>query len=506
MRKVIDIETNTLLAKMLDFSSFPYKLLPSAKLHVVVIRDVDTDQVDVAEGKEITREWMQQKLDGCTELIHHNGIKFDLVALQLFGVLDYRVGYLNETDTLFGKPVVLTDTLIWSRLFNPDRYGGHSLHEWGKRTGYDKMDFRGRLIEIGALSKDDPKGAEFETFHPIMTEYCIDDTLVGKNTYLKLIEEREDYAGWNLPIKMEHKLADLAIRRESLGFWFDKEAAVKCVADLTQKMEELQAKVNPMLPPKPMTKTEIKGYTPPKNQLTKAGVLTAHMKNFIARIEADLYENDGDFSIGYKGKLYKIPFTDPVETHVEADISHLDHVKSTLIYNYGWEPTEWAERDFTKDSKKVSLPYQKRIEALTRWFEATMGGKYKEHRLDMAMEDYRCNTVEDLWYVLTDRLKDNFPVRLPTSPKVRVGVEKNLCPALINLGEKVSFAADFALYLTYKHRKSCIAGGEIEDMDFDEEVPNTGYLASYREIDGRIPTPAIEIGAATGRYRHIGVN
>ena len=42
-------------------------------------------------------------------------------------------------------------------------------------------------------------------------------------------------------------------------------------------------------------------------------------------------------------------------------------------------------------------------------------------------------------------------------------------------------------------------------MDFDEEAPNTGFLSMYREVDGRVATPAIEIGAATNRYRHIGV-
>ena len=39
-----------------------------------------------------------------------------------------------------------------------------------------------------------------------------------------------------------------------------------------------------------------------------------------------------------------------------------------------------------------------------------------------------------------------------------------------------------------------IAGGDIDDMDFDEEAPNTGFLSMYREIDGRVATPAIEIG------------
>jgi hypothetical protein len=59
--------------------------------------------------------------------------------------------------------------------------------------------------------------------------------------------------------------------------------------------------------------------------------------------------------------------------------------------------------------------------------------------------------------------------------------------------------------LTYKHRRNSIAGGGIEDIDFDAEAPPSGYLAQYREVDCRIPTPAIEVGASTTRYKHIGV-
>ena len=56
-----------------------------------------------------------------------------------------------------------------------------------------------------------------------MVEYCEDDTMVTKNTFTTLLSEIGVYKGWNQAIKMENKLADLAIRRESLGFWFDKD-------------------------------------------------------------------------------------------------------------------------------------------------------------------------------------------------------------------------------------------------------------------------------------------
>ena len=129
-RLVVDIEANNLLANMLDFSTLPYKMNSDARLWCVVARDVDTDEVTSltsTQGNTITKEQVKAAFEGCTEIIAHNGIKFDFIALDLFGVLDYEVGYLNQPDKLFGQDVKITDTLIRSRLFNPDRYGGHSL-------------------------------------------------------------------------------------------------------------------------------------------------------------------------------------------------------------------------------------------------------------------------------------------------------------------------------------------------------------------------------------------
>lgn len=504
--KIIDIETSSLLENMLDHSSFPYKLKPDAKLHVVVIRDAYTDELFVAEGKDITKEWMKESLKGCKYLVQHNGVKFDLIALRLFGVLDYSVGYLEEPDTIFGEEVKILDTLILSRLFNPDRFGNHSLESWGQRTGCAKMDFRGELIKRGIIPKDSPKGFEFKNYTPLMTEYCILDTEVGKRTFFALLKEKSEYDGWEKAIKMEHKLADLAINRESLGFWFDKDLAVKCVEDLTQKMEELQNKVNPLLPPKPMTKTELNNFTPPNTQFLKSGKPSTHIIKFANRVGAKILENEEEkYFIEFEDKRYELPFNLPLKTHIPADISNLDHVKMTLTDIHGWNPTEWAIRDFTKDSKKISLPYEKRVAAFERWLKETTEGKYKKLRLEMAFKDYKVKDVESLYEKIKEKLNEDYPVRLPTSPRVRVGIEKELCPNLTALGDKVEFAKDFALFLTYKHRKSSIAGGELEDVDYDDEYPTSGYLSMYREEDGRVPTPAIEIGASTNRYRHIGV-
>lgn len=330
---------------------------------------------------------------------------------------------------------------------------------------------------------------------------CTQDTLANVAVFTHLWEQFIAYPGWRQAMRMESKLADLGLRREMFGFWFDRDLAVKCVEELTELMEEHKNKVNPLLPPKPMNKTELKPFTPPKNQLTKAGALTSHMRKFLERLETEAQvAEDMSMAFEYDGKVFPIPCPVPVKTHTEPDISNLNHVKTHLI-NLGWDPTEWRERDLTKDAKKVNLSFEKRVEALDRYLEQTLQeGLYKKQRLEIL--DLPESSLRDS---LVERLKGDFPVRVPTSPSVRVGVAKEVCPNIIKVGEKVEFANDFSLYLTYKHRKSSIAGGQLEDVDYDEEYPTSGFLANYRQEDHRIPTPAIEIGATTFRYRHISI-
>jgi hypothetical protein len=476
---------------MLDFRSFPYKMKESSKLWCVVIRNAGTDEYVSAVGDAITKEWFQTTLSDAEVVVAHNGLKFDFIALKLFGVFDYTIGHFGKKDTLFGREMMFVDTLLLSRLFNPDRYKGHSLEAWGDRLGFEKMDFRAALIERELLDTKAPKGLEFTFWSDIMLDYCIQDTKVNREVLLDLLQEWSSHDKWFQAIRIETKLADIAIRRESLGFKFDKELALECLADLTQKMAEITAEINPILPMKKLNTTQLKFFTPPANQMTKKGELTKHMENFVTRIGAEaVRDEDNNWLVNYKESQFKLPITSPVEIYGIATIDDLDHVKMYLIH-LGWEPSEWRERDLTKDVKKQNLSYEKRVDALNRWWKDTVNGKYKKQRIDILGGDEKY-----IYDSLLFRLSQDRPVRVPTSPTIRVGVEKNLCPNLEKLGSEVDFAARFALYLTYKHRKSSIAGGDIEDMDFDEEAPNTGFLSAYREEDGRIGTPAIEIGAA----------
>ena len=199
---VIDIESNDFTENLLDFSSFPYKFLPKAELWCVVIRDLDTGEEWCAEGKEITKEWMKTTLEPFYYIIAHNGIKFDFPQLMLFGVLDYRVGYLDEPDTCFGRECRWLDSLILSRLANPDR-GGHSLAIWGRRVGEYKDEYRQQCIEAGYIDKDDPDGQEFKAYNPLMLPYCKQDCKTNAKVFKAIMKEfmAVSYTHLTLPTK-----------------------------------------------------------------------------------------------------------------------------------------------------------------------------------------------------------------------------------------------------------------------------------------------------------------
>lgn len=494
----VDIETSGLLSDMVDYSSMPYKLKTDAKIWVISVCDISENKVVSLSNDNITRESVEELLRPYDTIVLQNGLSFDLPALQLFGLIDYKIGYLGERDLLNGKEVRILDTLIMSRFINPDRLGGHSLGAWGNRVGSSKTDYRGDLVELGVIDKSLPKGEEFRFFHPLMVEYCEQDTIVTAHTYRELLKEYKGYTTAKMGLQLEHKLADLAVSRENLGFWFDKDLAIKNLEFLNKTMEELANSVNPILPKKKKTKTDISNFTPPKQQFKKDGTLSNHMLNFFKKMDITEYSEE-DKWFKYKGNVYECPYEYPLEWEEEATIDDLDVVKHTLI-DKGWVPTEWKDRDLTKDSKKQVIPIEKRRKALEKYVEETLSGKYKDQRLDILGLN-----EDNLLSKLSKDILGNRAVKVPTSPCIKVGVTKEMCPNLIKLGEEVSFAKEVADYYTYRHRRSAIAGGDTTELDFEDDIPETGYLAQMREEDGRIPTPAIEIGASTHRFKHIGV-
>ena len=483
MRFIIDIESTNLLQNGLDYKVMPYRLKPAYRIHCIVIRHVDSNAVKSLVGDDITKDNLKHALRKCTELIGHNIVGFDLPVMQLYGLLDYQIAYPGKVSTIFGKPCTITDTLLWSKLLNADRFGGHSLDAWGKRLGNHKGNFN-----------------DWSKFSEEMLAYCIQDTAVNVSILKALIEEQGEH-DWSRPYSMEVKLADLTLKQEFFGFHFDKELAESNLKELTKYMQDIAITVDPLLPRKRMPKSQSSFYLLPTIKFKKDGKMSANLQKFLEKTGA-VY-NEWNDTVVFESKEYPIDTQEPLKYETDATVEDIDVVKSYLL-SLGWVPSEVKERDITKNQDKTVKKGPEILEAIERYIKQTESSLFKQLRLDH-MEIEEKDLRKHLMKLVADtkpqmkfgKMQAQKPIFLPTTPKLTVGVEKEICPNLIELGAKAEFVKDVVHYYTYRHRKNSIAGGALDE----DGEPFTGFMSALRE-DGRVPTPADTLGANTGRYRH----
>lgn len=156
VRLLADIEANDLLAGVTD-------------IWCACFEEVDNDNTysfTPANMDDLISFLIEMKP---SELIFHNGIGYDLPALEKVLQIPYSIG---PPDTLLGSEIIHVDTLLLSKLLNPDREGGHSLEAWGKRLG----EYKG--------SYDD-----WSKYTPEMLSYCMQDVKVLKKIYFALLKE-----------------------------------------------------------------------------------------------------------------------------------------------------------------------------------------------------------------------------------------------------------------------------------------------------------------------------
>ena len=504
MRLVWDIEATSLLDHTsIDYTASPYCLLPTFRIHCVVLKDIDTKKVYRLVGDEIKPK-LKAILKKTKTLIAHNQISYDLLAIKLYGIIDdYEIGetcYLVIDGERFEVEIV--DTLVLSKTLNPDRFGGHSIDDWGKRLGLQKIDWRSKAVELGLIKFNDPKGAEFLVYHPEMLVYNERDVDVNEKVYFALMEEWGDWK-WEGPFALEQRVRDIVTRQEHRGFWFYYDSAQDAVRDLDQKMEEIRKIVEPLLPPKPMGITKLKQFIPPATQLKKNLEPHAHIKNFIEKHGGRLYEQDGYWHYEVYDKKGKLPMPlEPVQTHEPATVKDTTHIKGWLV-EMGWKPTQYKERDLTCDSKKNKLSKEKYEAAVDRYVEQTLESPFCRDRL-IELECSR-KTLRDKLLKIDPAKR---PMKVYTNPTLTVGMEKEIDPALVEFAEnndKFPHAKLVSEYLTYAHRRNSILGGGIDPDEFDEddEYAGKGFMAAERiSVDHRIPTPADTCGAGTSRFKH----
>lgn len=125
------------------------------------------------------------------------------------------------------------DTLVMSRLYDPNVEGGHSLKAWGKRLGFDKMDFDVEDFD-GGLTEE-------------MLDYCTRDVEVLERLHKHLVHEMGE--GWEQSLALEHEVAMHMARQERTGFKLNVEKASKLLAELRNRMIDIEMQMQRVFPP-----------------------------------------------------------------------------------------------------------------------------------------------------------------------------------------------------------------------------------------------------------------
>ena len=184
------------------------------KVWCIVCKHGDT-YYQFKDGKNLHR--FEEFAKQTEEFIGHNIIGFDVPVLNKF--------FGND---IF-KHCKITDTLVLSRLFNPILEGGHSLKNWGKKLGQNKIQFE----QFDFLTED-------------MLTYCRNDVALTEKLYNFLRRKMTDFGE---SIELEHKTATIIQKQHELGFKLDIVEAYGLQSLFQEEMNRLTTEVRKSFPP-----------------------------------------------------------------------------------------------------------------------------------------------------------------------------------------------------------------------------------------------------------------
>ena len=164
---------------------------------------------------------LQQYLKG-EQVCAHNLIGFDAPVLRK--VWDVQIPISKAVDTL-----------VMSRLMNPQIEGGHSLKAWGKRLGNDKMDFDTEDFDGGLTDE--------------MIEYCKRDVEVLAKLHGFLETQFKQWDNSKQPLELEHRVAMYMAQQESNGFMLNQRLCSELLAEMRQRMLDITIELQEVFPP-----------------------------------------------------------------------------------------------------------------------------------------------------------------------------------------------------------------------------------------------------------------
>ena len=275
--------------------------LNPTQIFCIVAINPDTGQVYKFRPGEIQNGLNLLKSAEC--LIGHNIIGFDnLVIEKLHGIK------LNEKKCY--------DTWIMSQVLNYRRPHKHGLAAWGAVLGYRKLDFH-----------------EFDHYSEEMMTYCVRDVKLNLEVYKHLMTEATTLINKNPLIKeglrIEMEVAKFEAETRRIGWKFDKEQALILHKRLLSRMNEIESKIEPQLPP--ITKYIDKVPKTPK--YNKSGTYNAVTARILSEYLGRKVETT-DTHVWPAGKEFQRTEI------VKATMGNMTQVKEWL-YSIGWVPDDW---------------------------------------------------------------------------------------------------------------------------------------------------------------------
>jgi DNA polymerase-1 len=156
------------------------------------------------------------RMAAADRVVFHNGIKFDLFAINRLYPDALRL------EQLF-------DTLIGVRLLNPEERQ-NALEDWGERLGILKGRYAG----------------DFQSFTQELVDYAKQDIHVTRALY-RMVEPR--LRGWGQSVELEHRVAYVIALQEQNGFQLNIAGAIELESELRQEMTVIERELQEIFPP-----------------------------------------------------------------------------------------------------------------------------------------------------------------------------------------------------------------------------------------------------------------
>ena len=300
------------------------------KVWVIVAHELDTQETKVFSGSTLYdfNTYIQDLHGDVYELIGHNIIDYDIPVLER--ILGTDFGSCN-----------VTDTLVLSRLADPQREGGHSLENWGQLLGCPKGEHN-----------------DWDNYSQEMVEYCKQDVLVNVKVYNALRSALSDFGSES--ISLEHQVQSIISTQIHNGWLLDQEGAFVLLAKLKERKFELEEAVHNTFKPLP---TYVRNVKP---KFKKDASLSVVGLKFLGEQWATV---GGEFS--------RIDYP-------EFNLGSRQQIGRYLQY-FGWKPKQFTEKgqavvDEAVLAKVTGIPeasmiaeyllVQKRIAQVQSWLDA----------------------------------------------------------------------------------------------------------------------------------------